>query len=153
MFPGVTVFGLGLCVLVAPLTATVLDAAPDRFAGTASGINNAVARAGSLLAVAALPAAVGLMGADYQVPEAFSAGYVRALWICAVLLAAGGVASMVPHREPTCRPGRAVGNRPRAGATEGADRAQRHTAPLGWSCAGSEGCPGQTFPADPRRTP
>jgi hypothetical protein len=103
--------------------------------------------------VAALPAAVGLMGADYQVPEAFSAGYVRALWICAVLLAAGGVVSWFLIENPRVGPVAQSGNRPRAGATEGADRAQRHTAPLGWSCAGSEGCPGQTFPADPRRTP
>ena len=55
MLPGLTVFGLGLALMVAPLTATVLAAAPDEVAGIASGINNAVARAGSLLAVAALP--------------------------------------------------------------------------------------------------
>ena len=55
ILPGVVIFGLGLALLVAPLTATVLAAAPDRNAGIASGINNAVARAGSLLAVAALP--------------------------------------------------------------------------------------------------
>ena len=51
---------LGLALMVAPLTATVLAAAPDEHAGIASGVNNAVARAGSLLAVAALPVAVGL---------------------------------------------------------------------------------------------
>ena len=44
--PGLTVFGLGLALMVAPLTATVLAAAPDEVAGIASGINNAVARAG-----------------------------------------------------------------------------------------------------------
>ena len=60
VFPGVALFGLGLCVLVAPLTATVLAAASDEHAGVASGVNNAVARSGSLLAVAALPVAVGL---------------------------------------------------------------------------------------------
>ena len=41
-----TVFALGLALLVSPLTAAVLAAAPDRFAGVASGVNNAVARAG-----------------------------------------------------------------------------------------------------------
>ena len=56
------VFGLGLALMVAPLTATVLAAAPEDRAGIASGVNNAVARAGSLLAVAALPVAVGLSG-------------------------------------------------------------------------------------------
>ena len=59
IFPGLTIFALGLALLVAPLTATVLAAAPDRYAGIASGVNNAVARGGSLLAVAALPFAVG----------------------------------------------------------------------------------------------
>ena len=66
--PGLTVFGLGLALMVAPLTATVLAAAPDEVTGIASGINNAVARAGSLLAVAALPMAVGLAGDDYRDP-------------------------------------------------------------------------------------
>ncbi|MEJ7741831.1 MAG: MFS transporter [Nocardioidaceae bacterium] len=67
VLPGLTVFGFGLVLLVAPLTSTVLAAAPDRSAGIASGVNNAVARAGSLLAVAALPAAAGLTGADYEI--------------------------------------------------------------------------------------
>jgi EmrB/QacA subfamily drug resistance transporter len=159
VLPGVTIFGLGLCLLVAPLTATVLDAAPDRYVGIASGINNAVARAGSLLAVAALPAAVGLMGADYQLPEAFSSGYVRAMWICAVLLAAGGIVSWFLIENPrdglTEHP---AGRQPALGsagtvATADTGRAQRHTAPAGWSCAGSEGCPGQTVPPDTRRNP
>ncbi len=91
VFPGLLIFACGLALLVAPLTATVLDAAPDRHAGIASGINNAIARAGSLLAVAALPAVVGLSGDDYAVAASFSVGYGRAMWICAGLLAAGGV--------------------------------------------------------------
>ena len=67
-------FGLGLALMVATLTATVLAAAPDEHAGIASGVNNAVARAGSLLAVAALPVAVGLMGEDYAVPDVVRRG-------------------------------------------------------------------------------
>lgn len=108
-FPGLTVFGIGLAGLVAPLTATVLSAAPDRRAGIASGINNAVARAGSLLAVAALPVAVGLSGGDYARPEAFGPGYRSAMIICAVLLALGGVLSWFGIRnEPVAEPGPAV---------------------------------------------
>jgi EmrB/QacA subfamily drug resistance transporter len=102
VLPGLTVFGLGLALMVAPLTATVLAAAPDDVAGVASGINNAVARAGSLLAVAALPMAVGLTGDEYADPAAFDAAYGSAVVACAVLLALGGVVSWlaIPKRIP-----------------------------------------------------
>jgi hypothetical protein len=93
VLPGMTVFALGLALLVSPLTAAVLAAAPDRYAGVASGVNNAVARAGSLLAVAALPALVGLAGDDYLDLEAMTSGYRSAMLWCAGLLAAGGVVS------------------------------------------------------------
>lgn len=98
LFPWVTLFGLGLCVLVAPLTATVLAAAPDEHAGVASGVNNAVARSGTLIAVAALPVAVGLGGADYADPVAFDAAYGTAMLACAVLLVAGGLLSWLTIR-------------------------------------------------------
>ncbi|MGH3471717.1 MAG: MFS transporter [Nocardioidaceae bacterium] len=104
VLPGVTLFGLGLCLLVAPLTATVLAAAPDEHAGIASGVNNAVARAGSLLAVAALPAAVGLSGSEYDKPGIFSAAYQHAMWICAVLLLLGGLVSWLLIRNPAAEP-------------------------------------------------
>ena len=102
VFPGLTVFGLGLALMVAPLTATVLAAAPDEHAGIASGVNNAVARAGSLLAVAALPVAVGLSGTDYADPLVFDAAYQSAMIACAVLLALGGVVSWltIPAKLP-----------------------------------------------------
>ncbi|CUR58677.1 putative EmrB/QacA subfamily drug resistance transporter [metagenome] len=100
VFPGVTLVGLGLAVLVAPLTATVLAAAPDHNAGIASGINNAVARAGSLLAIAALPVAVGLSGVDYDVPAVFDEAFGRAMVSCAALLVAGGVLSWFTIRNP-----------------------------------------------------
>ncbi len=93
VLPGLTVFGLGLALVVAPLTATVLAAAPDENAGIASGVNNAVARAGSLLAVAALPLAVGLGGAEYADPVAFDTAYGSAMLACAVLLVVGGLIS------------------------------------------------------------
>jgi EmrB/QacA subfamily drug resistance transporter len=93
VLPGVTVFGLGLAMMVAPLTATVLAAAPDEHAGIASGVNNALARAGSLLSVAALPVVVGLTGEDYNVPSVFDDGYRSAMMACAGLLVLGGVVS------------------------------------------------------------
>jgi EmrB/QacA subfamily drug resistance transporter len=58
VFPALLVFSLGLSATVAPLTATVLADADERNAGIASGVNNAVARVASLLAVAALGAVV-----------------------------------------------------------------------------------------------
>lgn len=91
--PALLVFGLGLALMVAPLTATVLAAAPDRHAGVASGVNNALARAGSLLSVAALPVAVGLSGEEYADPAAFDGAYGRAMLACAALLALGGLIS------------------------------------------------------------
>ena len=100
VLPAVTVFGLGLALLVAPLTATVLAAAPDEQAGLASGVNNAVARAGSLLAVAALPIAVGLDGDEYADPTAFDGVFERAMLICAGLLVVGGALSWCALRRP-----------------------------------------------------
>jgi EmrB/QacA subfamily drug resistance transporter len=93
VLPPLCVFALGLALMVAPLTATVLGAAPEGRAGVASGVNNAVARAGSLFAVAALPVVVGLSGAEYEDAGAFGSAYGQAMWVCAGLLAAGGVVS------------------------------------------------------------
>jgi len=98
VLPGVVVFALGLCLTVAPLTATVLDAAPDRYAGAASGVNNAVARSAGLLAVAVVPGVAGIGGADYTDPVAFESGFRTALVIVAALLAAGGVVSALTIR-------------------------------------------------------
>jgi EmrB/QacA subfamily drug resistance transporter len=93
VLPPLVVFALGLALMVAPLTATVLAAAPEGRAGVASGVNNAVARAGSLFAVAALPVLVGLSGAEYDDAGAFGTAYGHAMWACAGLLTAGGVVS------------------------------------------------------------
>jgi predicted MFS family arabinose efflux permease len=58
ILPGVLVFGFGLAATVAPLTATVLSSVEPGHSGLASGVNNAVARVASLIAIAALGAVV-----------------------------------------------------------------------------------------------
>lgn len=104
--PAALVFGLGMVLVVAPLTATVLDSAPATMAGSASGVNNAVARAGGLLAVAVLPGVAGIGGADYADPAAFSAGFHVAVLISAGLMVLAAVLAAVGIRRPAGHPER-----------------------------------------------
>lgn len=100
VLPAVIVLGLGLSLTVAPLTATVLGSVEQRHAGTASGVNNAIARSAGLLAVAVIPVVAGISGTDYTEPVAFDAGFDTAMTISAVLLALGAAVSAVALREP-----------------------------------------------------
>jgi len=91
-------FGLGLALTVAPLTATVLAALPDRHAGLAGAVNSMVARIGGLLAVAGLPLLVGLSGAGYADPAQLAPAYRSAMVVCAGLLAAGSLLTALTVR-------------------------------------------------------
>jgi EmrB/QacA subfamily drug resistance transporter len=105
VLPAVLLFGFGLSLTVAPLTATVLGGVPERDAGMASAINNAVARIGSLLAVAAIGAIVAsLLGSGTSfgsVPTATAEhGFQVAMIITGALVAFGGVLSAIGIENP-----------------------------------------------------
>jgi EmrB/QacA subfamily drug resistance transporter len=101
VLPAVTVLGLGLAVTVAPLTATALATVPARHAGVASAVNNDVARAAALIAVAILPAAAGITSAAYLDPPQFAAGFHTAAVICAAAcILAGALAAATIRNGP-----------------------------------------------------
>ena len=68
----------------------MLAAAAARYAGIASGVNNAISRGAGLLAIAVIPGVAGLTGNAYLDPAAFSSGFHKAMLISASLAAAGG---------------------------------------------------------------
>lgn len=81
VFPGIMIFSIGLALLVAPLTATVMGAVAAADSGIASGVNNAVARVAGLVVIAIL----GLFGAG----NAYHFGAI----LCAVLAFISGAVS------------------------------------------------------------
>lgn len=115
VLPGVTLFGVGMTLVVAPLTASVLAAAAERLAGTASGVNNAAARVGGLLAVAALPLLVGLSGTAYRVPAELTAAFRSALLWSAGLMGVAALLAAVLVRRPAAGATGSPGRRGRTG--------------------------------------
>ena len=116
VLPAAVVFGFGVAIMVAPLTATALAAAPADHAGIASAVNNDVARAAGLIAVAILPALAGITGESYLHPAELAHGFKTAALMAAVFCAAGGVLAALTIRNPS-----------RATSTE--------TTPLEFSCS------------------
>jgi len=100
VLPSVIILGLGLSTLVAPLTATALGSLDDAHAGIASGVNNAVARAASLLSVAILPLAAGLGAGSLTVADQLHPVYRNAMLICVGLMVGGSALAffLIPNR-------------------------------------------------------
>ncbi len=104
VFPAVLLFAVGLAIVVAPLTATAMGAAPAEHSGVASAVNNVVARAAGLLAVALLPLLSGLTGAAALGSSALAVGFRTAMLISAFAAAAGGVIAALTIRNPAGPP-------------------------------------------------
>lgn len=83
LLPRVILFGIGLSIMVAPLTTTVMTSVAESSSGIASAINNVVSRVGGLVVVALL----GLLGTD----DVFKFSMV----LCGFLAIAAGVISFV----------------------------------------------------------
>jgi EmrB/QacA subfamily drug resistance transporter len=100
VLPAVLIFGVGLAITVAPLTSTAMSAVAVEHAGLASAVNNDVARTGSLIAVAVLPALAGITGNSYLHPHQFAGGFRTAVEIAAGACVAGGVLAALAIRNP-----------------------------------------------------
>jgi EmrB/QacA subfamily drug resistance transporter len=85
LLPGVLIFGLGLSMTVAPLTAAVLSSVSARQAGIGSAVNNAISRIAGLLAIAGLGTIIG--------PTLNLQGFHRGLIATACLMMVGGIVS------------------------------------------------------------
>lgn len=92
VLPSMILMGLGLALMVAPLTSTILGAIEPARSGIASAVNNAMSRVAGLVAIALLASIVG--GAlDLD-------GFHRAAIATAVFLVVGGVVSFFGIRNP-----------------------------------------------------
>lgn len=96
LLPPLLLFSVGLSMIVAPLTATVLADVSERDAGIASGVNNAIARVAALLGIAIVGALVAGNSNKLDV-----SGYHTAMLVTAVLVALGGVIGLLGIRNAT----------------------------------------------------
>lgn len=83
--PGLILLGAGMTVAIPPLTTTVFSHSPEAMSGTASGINNAAARGGGLVAVAAIGLAFGTSDLSAISADQLKSSYSLVLWSAAAL--------------------------------------------------------------------
>jgi EmrB/QacA subfamily drug resistance transporter len=90
LLPQLLIFAVGLSLIVAPLTSTVLADAGEHDAGIASGVNNAIARIAGLIGIATVGAAIAGSGNELDLH-----GYRLSMAITAGLIAVGGLTGLV----------------------------------------------------------
>lgn len=95
VFPGLVLIGVGIALMVTPLTSAVLGSVPQSEAGSGSAVNNAVARIAGLVTVAL---AGVVLGGEVSVD-----GLHRAMVVMALLLSAGAVVGAVGIRNVPAR--------------------------------------------------
>lgn len=104
LLPPLLLYGLGLTMTVAPLTATVLSGADEHNAGIASGVNNAIARLAGLLGIAVVGAVVAARYGNFA--DSSKGAFQLAMIISAALVATGGLLGLLirnPKRQVQAR--------------------------------------------------
>lgn len=91
VLPGVLVFGIGLVLVVAPVTTTAVGHVAQESSGAASGVNNAVARIAGLVTIAVIPWLGGLTGAALAGGPGLIDGYQRSMLAAAALCLVGAL--------------------------------------------------------------
>lgn len=91
-FPGILLYGLGLSITVAPLTAAILGSIDSHQAGIGSAVNNAVSRIAGLVAIALIGIVTG--------SRLNLAGFKNGVLFMTILMFVGGLISWVGIRNP-----------------------------------------------------
>jgi EmrB/QacA subfamily drug resistance transporter len=110
VLPSVVLFGLGLTLMVSPLTSAILGAIETERSGIASAVNNAVSRVAGLIVIAMIAVIVGGDSIDLN-------GFHRAAIATAVLMIIGGLVSLAGIRNPVHEGGDAEAAPPAASVT------------------------------------